>query len=38
MLGHLCTTWRGLREGQAAKLPALKAAAKRLSRAMAPAR
>jgi len=38
MLGHLCTTWRGLREGQAAKLPALKAATKRLSRAMAPAR
>jgi hypothetical protein len=38
MLGHLCTIWRGLKEGQAARIPALKAAAKRLSRIMTPVR
>jgi hypothetical protein len=30
MLGHLCTIWRGLEAGQAAKLPALRAASKKL--------
>ena len=38
MLGHLCTVWRGLKEGQSARLPALKAASKRLTRLMPPAR
>jgi len=38
MLGHLCTIWRGLKPGQSAKLPALKAASKRLTRLTLPAR
>ena len=38
MLGHLCTLWRGLKPGQAARLPQLKAAAKRLGRVTAPAK
>jgi hypothetical protein len=31
MLGHLCTVWKGLEAGQTARLPALKAASKRLA-------
>jgi len=38
MLGHLCTMWHGIKPGEAAKLPQLKAAAKRLGRVTAPAR
>lgn len=33
VLGHLCTIWRGLEPGEAARLPQLKAAAKRLKAA-----
>ncbi len=35
MLGHLCTIWRGLKPGEAARLRQLKAAAKRLRKAPA---
>ena len=35
VLGHLCTIWRGLRPGEAARLPQLKAAAKKIKRASA---
>lgn len=38
MIGHLCTIWRGLKPGQSVKLPALKAASKKLTRLMPPAR
>lgn len=31
MLGHLCTIWKGLKAGQTARLPALKAASRRLA-------
>jgi hypothetical protein len=34
MLGHLCTVWRGLREGQTARIPALKTVSKRLRKFM----
>ena len=33
VLGHLCTIWRGLKPGEAARLPQLKAAAKKIRRA-----
>ena len=33
MLGHLCTIWRGLEPGEAARLPQLKAAAKKIRKA-----
>lgn len=33
MLGHLCTIWHGLEPGQAARLPQLKAAAKKIKKA-----
>jgi hypothetical protein len=33
MLGHLCTIWRDLRPGEAARLPQLKAASKRIKKA-----
>jgi hypothetical protein len=33
MLGHLCTIWHGLEPGQAARLPQLRAAAKRILKA-----
>jgi len=33
MLGHLCTIWHGLEPGQAARLPQLKAAAKKIRKA-----
>ncbi len=35
MLGHLCTIWRGLKPGEAAKLRQLKTASKRLGKATA---
>lgn len=35
VLGHLCTIWRGLKPGEAARLPQLKVAAKRLRKASA---
>jgi len=38
ILGHLCTIWHGLKPGEAAKLPQLKAAAKRLGKITAPVR
>jgi len=38
MLGHLCTLWHGIKPGQAAGLPQLKTASKRLRPVMAPAR
>jgi hypothetical protein len=38
ILGHLCTFWHGLKPGEAAKLPQLKAAAKRLGRITTPVR
>lgn len=37
MLGHLCTIWRGLREGQAVRIPALRVASKKLRKVMVPA-
>lgn len=33
MLGHLCTIWHGLEPGQAARLPQLKAASKKIRKA-----
>ena len=36
MVGHLCTIWHGIKPGQAAKLPQLKATAKRLRPFIAP--
>lgn len=33
MLGHLCTIWHGLEPGQAARLPQLKVAAKKIKKA-----
>jgi hypothetical protein len=33
MLGHLCTIWRDLRPGEAARLPQLKAASKKILKA-----
>jgi hypothetical protein len=38
MLGHLCTFWHGIKPGEAAKLPQLKTAAKRLGKVAPPAR